>query len=173
MTEGLEFESRKVTNFLHVVKTGSESQPASYQWVPEAICPWITWPGLETDHSPPTSADIKKTRIHTSTLPCLVKQRASFYSISSNASILPCQCVIIRRSTCHTQPCHDRQTKKRTKYVAWGCERTIPTERPPFVDEVSTNFCGEGATWIPSTSSIVLARLSGPRSRSTTSQNIW
>jgi hypothetical protein len=22
------------------------------------------------------------------------------------------------------------------------CERTIPTERPPLVDEVSANFCG-------------------------------
>jgi hypothetical protein len=26
-------------------------------------------------------------------------------------------------------------------------ERTIPTERPPIVGEVSTNFCGEGVAW--------------------------
>jgi hypothetical protein len=26
--------------------------------------------------------------------------------------------------------------------VAWVRERSIPTERPPFVDEVSVNFCG-------------------------------
>jgi hypothetical protein len=26
--------------------------------------------------------------------------------------------------------------------VAWVSERTIPTERPPLVSEVSTNFCG-------------------------------
>jgi hypothetical protein len=26
--------------------------------------------------------------------------------------------------------------------VALVCKRTIPTERPPFVGEVSANFCG-------------------------------
>jgi hypothetical protein len=26
--------------------------------------------------------------------------------------------------------------------MAWVCEGTIPTERPPFVSEVSANFCG-------------------------------
>jgi hypothetical protein len=26
--------------------------------------------------------------------------------------------------------------------VAWVHERTISTERPPLVDEVSSNFCG-------------------------------
>jgi hypothetical protein len=74
-------------------------------------------------------------------------------------------------------------------------ERTIPTERPPPVGDVSANFCGErGVTWsaqrIPTTvnrfsrpgastflysssSSIDLPRLSGPRSRPTTTQKIW
>jgi hypothetical protein len=35
--------------------------------------------------------------------------------------------------------------------VAWVRERTIPTDRPPFVGEVGDNFfffCGEGATWL-------------------------
>jgi hypothetical protein len=74
-------------------------------------------------------------------------------------------------------------------------EQTIPTERPPPVGEVSANFCGQrGVTWsaqrIPtavnlcfldrsryffysSSSSIDLTRLSGPRSRPTTTQKIW
>jgi hypothetical protein len=68
---------------------------------------------------------------------------------------------------------------------------TIPTEQPPLVGEVSANSCGsrvsrdqrngsprsysrisrpEPLLFLPSRSSIVLTRLSGPRSRSTTSQ---
>jgi hypothetical protein len=32
--------------------------------------------------------------------------------------------------------------------VAWVCERTIPTERPLLVGEVTANFLRiEGATW--------------------------
>jgi hypothetical protein len=29
-----------------------------------------------------------------------------------------------------------------SNFVALVCERTIPTERPPLVSEVSDNFCG-------------------------------
>jgi hypothetical protein len=78
--------------------------------------------------------------------------------------------------------------------VAWVRQRTIPTERPPLIGEVSENFLRmKGATWsawriptayfwlsrpepllfLPSSSSIVLMRLSGPRSRPTISQKIW
>src|SRR5215472_1891076 len=71
-------------------------------------------------------------------------------------------------------------------------KRTIPTERPPPVGEVSANFCGQrGVTWsaqrVPtavnlcfldlepllfysSSSSIDLMRLSGPCSRPTATQ---
>ena len=80
-------------------------------------------------------------------------------------------------------------------YVTLVRERTIPTERPPPVGEVSANFCGQrGVTWsaqrfptavlisafqtgaatfYSSSSSIDLTRLSGPRSRPTTTQKIW
>jgi hypothetical protein len=72
--------------------------------------------------------------------------------------------------------------------MVWVRERTMPTERPPLVGEAIANFLRiEGATWsawrIPSTvfsviytgaatflsssSSVVLTRLSGPRSRPT------
>jgi hypothetical protein len=42
-------------------------------------------------------------------------------------------------------PTSFRCKKKRTNSVAWGRERTIPTERPPFVGQVSDNVCG--TTW--------------------------
>jgi hypothetical protein len=78
--------------------------------------------------------------------------------------------------------------------VALIRERTIPTEQPPLVDEVSANFlriegCRVVSTADPygrnlgfldrssyifsSTFSVILTRLSGPRSRPTTSQKIW
>jgi hypothetical protein len=73
------------------------------------------------------------------------------------------------------------QYQNRVNSVASVRKRTIPTERPPLVREVSANFLLiEGATWsawriptavgpkpllfLPSSSSVVLTRLSGPRS---------
>jgi hypothetical protein len=35
-----------------------------------------------------------------------------------------------------------QQTNKQTNSMVWVRERTIPTERPPFVGEVIANFCG-------------------------------
>jgi hypothetical protein len=73
-------------------------------------------------------------------------------------------------------------------------QRTIPTERPPLVGEVSANFSGQrvsrdqrnetprplisvfwtgAAIFLSSSPSIILTRLSGPRPRPTTSQKIW
>jgi hypothetical protein len=74
--------------------------------------------------------------------------------------------------------------------VALVRKRTTPTERPPLVGEVSANFCVVSATdqhsvfnlgvldpetllFHSSSSSVILTRLSGPRSRHTTSQKIW
>jgi hypothetical protein len=78
-------------------------------------------------------------------------------------------------------------------FVAWLCERSIPTERPPLVGEVTT-FANRGVPhgqrdgslrphsrfprpesiiFLSSSSSIVLTRLSGPRSRLNTFQIIW
>jgi hypothetical protein len=77
--------------------------------------------------------------------------------------------------------------------VALVRKRIIPTKRPPHVDEVSANFCRlrtsrgqrngsprsyslfsrqDPLLFLPSSSSIVLTRLSGPRSRPTTLQKI-
>jgi hypothetical protein len=85
--------------------------------------------------------------------------------------------------------------KKKTK-TPWLLvrKRTVPTKRPPLVSEVSANFCGyrvscgqrngsprslirfswpEPLLFHSSSSSLILTRLSGPRSRPTTSQKIW
>jgi hypothetical protein len=90
--------------------------------------------------------------------------------------------------------CRITTAATKTDSVAWVCERTIATELPPLVSEVCANFRGyRGVLWLeqrtprpysrfsrpgpllflPSSSSIVLTRLSGPRSRPTTSQKIW
>jgi hypothetical protein len=69
-------------------------------------------------------------------------------------------------------------------------ERTIPTERPPLVGSLCQllriesasatdphgriyGFRPEPLVFLPSSSSVILTRLSGPRSRPTTSQKIW
>jgi hypothetical protein len=78
--------------------------------------------------------------------------------------------------------------------VPWVREQTILTERPKLVGELSANFCGwresrgqsDESPWpysrlsrpvpilcLPSSSSIILTRMSVPRSRPTTSQKIW
>jgi hypothetical protein len=44
------------------------TQP-SIQWTPEAFSPGVKRPGREANHSPPTSIEVKKTWIYTSTPP--------------------------------------------------------------------------------------------------------
>jgi hypothetical protein len=39
------------------------------QWLPEAVSPGVKQPVREADHSPLTSAEVKKTLIYTSALP--------------------------------------------------------------------------------------------------------
>jgi hypothetical protein len=39
------------------------------QWVPGALSLVVKWLGLEADHSPPASAEVKETRIYTATSP--------------------------------------------------------------------------------------------------------
>jgi hypothetical protein len=39
------------------------------QWVPGTLFPGVKRPGLEADHSPPASAEVKKTWLYTSTPP--------------------------------------------------------------------------------------------------------
>jgi hypothetical protein len=87
--------------------------------------------------------------------------------------------------------CRSQENLLKPNFVAWVRDRTIPTKRPPLVGEVSANFCGytvprghhdgslrlysrlsrpEPLLFLPSScSSVVIRRLSGPRSRPTTS----
>jgi hypothetical protein len=37
---------------------------------------------------------------------------------------------------------YDNFSEKKKKKLAWIHELTMPTERPPLVDEVSASFCG-------------------------------
>jgi hypothetical protein len=43
--------------------------PPNLQWVPGALSPGVKWLGREDDHSPPTSAEVKKMWIYTSIPP--------------------------------------------------------------------------------------------------------
>jgi hypothetical protein len=54
----------RVKNFLHIIQTGSEAHPASY-----SVGTRGSSNGGKADHSPPTSAKIKKMGLYTSTPP--------------------------------------------------------------------------------------------------------
>jgi hypothetical protein len=68
---GSEFESRWGQEFslLHVVQTGSGVHPTSYTMGTGGFSPEVKRPVLEAYHSPPTSAEVKKTWIYTFTSP--------------------------------------------------------------------------------------------------------
>jgi hypothetical protein len=59
-----------VFTLLHIVQTGSGTRPISYPmgtgWV---LSPGVKWPGRESDHSFPTTAEVKNTWIYTSIPP--------------------------------------------------------------------------------------------------------
>jgi hypothetical protein len=60
----------KVKSFLHVVQTGSGVHPASYLMGTGGSSPRVKQLGREADDSPPTSAEVKKMWIYTSTPLC-------------------------------------------------------------------------------------------------------
>jgi hypothetical protein len=68
-TEESEFESRlrKEFSFLQIVETGSEVHLTSYPLGTGALSLGVKRPGCEVDRSPPTSAEVKKMWIYTST----------------------------------------------------------------------------------------------------------
>jgi hypothetical protein len=61
----------RVKNFLFSTSSRPVLGPTRppIQWVPGALSPVIKGLGHEADHSPPTSAEVKKTWIYTSTTP--------------------------------------------------------------------------------------------------------
>jgi hypothetical protein len=46
-----------------------QTSSGAAQWVPGALSQGIKWPEHESNHSPPSSADVKKTYVYTSTAP--------------------------------------------------------------------------------------------------------
>jgi hypothetical protein len=70
-TEGSEFKFRKGKTFFVLIssQTGSGTHPASYPISREGPFPKVRRPGYKTDHSPPTSTEVKKTWVYTSTPP--------------------------------------------------------------------------------------------------------
>jgi hypothetical protein len=66
---GLEFEFRWGQEFslLHIVQTGSEVHPASYKMGTGGSFLGVKRQGCEADHSPQTSAKVKKMWTYTST----------------------------------------------------------------------------------------------------------
>jgi hypothetical protein len=66
---GREFETRwgQKCSLLHIVQTGSEVHPTSYKMGTAGSFPGLKRQGREADHSAPTSAEVKKMWIYTST----------------------------------------------------------------------------------------------------------
>jgi hypothetical protein len=66
----LEFESWQDQEFslLHIIQTGSGVHPSSYPMGMGTLSQGVKQQGREADHSPQTSAEVKKTRIYTSIL---------------------------------------------------------------------------------------------------------
>jgi hypothetical protein len=56
-------------SLLHIVQTGSGVHPTSYKMGTGGSFPGVKQQGREADHSPPTSAEVKKIWIYTSTPP--------------------------------------------------------------------------------------------------------
>jgi hypothetical protein len=144
-------------------------------------------PGTKESHEKPHSRDsVFWPRFEA----CISRIQVRSFTTSANF-----HCSFFLRTTCThalSQKNWGHLTKKIS--VALARERTMPTERPPHVGEVSANFCRqrmshgqrngsprpysrfsrpEPLLFHSSSSSIVLTRLSGPCSRSTTSQKIW
>jgi hypothetical protein len=63
-------ELGKKFSLLHIVQIGSGVHPTSYELGTEGSFPGVKRQGREADHSPPTSAEVKKMWIYTSTHPC-------------------------------------------------------------------------------------------------------
>jgi hypothetical protein len=146
--------------------------------------------GYEADHSLPSSTEVKKGGA-TPPLPHGAILTFSLHILQSNQ--MPN--IFSHASYCAARrlASHSLHSSK-TNVVALDREPITPAERPPLVGRVSANFCGEGCSVVsatdphggnlgfsrpeplillPSSSSIVLTRLSGPRSRPTAPEKMW
>jgi hypothetical protein len=110
-----------------------------------------------------------------------------------NLGIKTCAILAIARGlNCGVMTNNNNNNNNNNNSMALVRERTVPTERPPLVGEVSTNFSvvshlqrkeslrpysrisrPEPLLFLPSSSSVVFTRLSWPGSRPSASQKIW
>jgi hypothetical protein len=95
------------------------------QRVPEAFSKEVKRQGREFDHSPPTSSDVKKTWIYTSTSPYIFMVYFSIGQVHGPLLYFA-----------FTRSCLPLMNNS----VALVRERTIPTERSPLVIKASANF---------------------------------
>jgi hypothetical protein len=56
-------------SLLQIFQTGFGVHQPPIQWVPETLSPVVMRPGHEAEHSPLSSAEVKKMWIYTSTFP--------------------------------------------------------------------------------------------------------
>jgi hypothetical protein len=70
LDEKQEMEKEKMVKMKMICKDGLWGPPKPpIQWIPGALSPGVKRQGREADHSPPTSAEVKKMWIYISTPP--------------------------------------------------------------------------------------------------------
>jgi hypothetical protein len=62
-------EGQKIRHFSTLSRPALGPTEPRIQWVPGALSPEVKWPGREADHTPPSSAEVKKIWIYASTPP--------------------------------------------------------------------------------------------------------
>jgi hypothetical protein len=69
--EGRSSSPGRDNNFVFSISSRPALGPTQppIQWVPGALFPGVKRPGSEADHSPPATAEVKKTCIYTTTTP--------------------------------------------------------------------------------------------------------
>jgi hypothetical protein len=81
-------------SFLRVVHTGSGVYASAYPLDTGNLSPGVKRPGSESNHSPPTSAEVKKTWVNTTTPP--TRLYGVVLNLLTTGSTLPLPCILLR-----------------------------------------------------------------------------
>jgi hypothetical protein len=134
---GVNIQQEGELSFLHGDKTGCRAHPAFYQMC-RGLCPGSKAPGA--DHS---GRAVKGMNRH-----CPLEHWDCGFEFHLRhgclCAFIPCLCCSMCSSGLVTgcSPVSGVLPTGYTNSVALVCKRTIPTERPPLVGEVSANFSG-------------------------------